>query len=101
MSRAIEQSVEDRAKRERSRVVRSVYGGLEAAVERAGGQLVGLSVSWRGTDVLMTLRAQFPAGRMVGFVGAADLPAVFVKAVREAGNDGVRWREDSYRPNGG
>jgi len=101
VSRAIEQRVEDRAKRERSRVIVSIYGGLESAVERAGGELVGLSIAYRGGDVLMTLRAKFPAGRMVGFVGAADLPAVFVKAVREAGNDGVRWREDNYRSNGG
>jgi hypothetical protein len=101
VSRAIEQQVEDRATRERSRVVVSVYGGLEAAVGRAGGELVGLSVAWRGTDVLMTLRARFPAGRMVGFVGAADLPAVFVKAAREASADQVRWREDNYRVNGG
>lgn len=100
MSRAIEQLVEDRASRERTRVVISVYGGLETAVERAGGELVGFSIAYRGSDVLMTLRAVFPGGRMVGFVGAADLPAVFVKARRDAQGDNVRWREDNYRANG-
>ncbi len=100
MTRVLEAEAEDRALRQRSMVIKSVYGALEAGVQRAGGELLGFSVSYRVGDVLMTLRVQMPAGRMVGFVGATDLPGVFIKAARETAADQVRWKQDHYSKNG-
>jgi hypothetical protein len=82
---------------ERQALVLSMYGALVDAVAHSGGQLERLSVRWGEGEVLMVLCAKFPSGWMVGFVGAQDLPAVFVKATREAGRDLIRWREDEYR----
>lgn len=96
MSRQIEQHLEERAKRERDAVLAGIYGGLEAAVEYAGGVLCGLSVSFRGGDTLLVLRADFPAGRMVAFVGSADLAGVFAKAPREARAGRLRWKTDKW-----
>lgn len=82
--------------KEKNLAVDSIYGGLEEAVEYAGAELLGFSVSYRGIDVLVTIRAKFPAARMVGFVGAASLPAALGKAAQEVSKDGFRWKTDSY-----
>jgi hypothetical protein len=74
----------------------AVYGGLVAAVERGGGTLVGIGIRFGDEEVLLTLRADFPGGKMVAFVGAEHLPEGFVKATREAGRDQLRWREDKF-----
>lgn len=79
----------------------AVYGGLQDAVNRNGGELVGVGIKFGDEELLMTLRAVFPGGRMVAFVGAEGLPAGFVKATREAGRDQLRWREDKFSENGG
>jgi hypothetical protein len=81
---------------EKDLAVDSIYGGLAAAVERAGAELIGFSVSFRGVDVLLTIRAKFPGSRMVGFVGAQTLPAALGKAANEASMDGFRWKTDNY-----
>lgn len=97
MSRQLEKKLEDRARREKDAAVFALYGGLEAAVGRSGGTLYGFSVKLQEGDCLMTLRAMFPAGRQVAFVGARDLVALFTKATREAGSDALRWREDNFK----
>lgn len=71
-------------------------GGLEAAVARAGGELAGFSAKMSGEDVLVTLRADFPAGRMVSFAGGETLGNSLVKAYREARSDSLKWRADKW-----
>lgn len=96
MSRQLEQEWEERSKREREYLLMSVSGGLIMAVERAGGQLLGLSLKISEYDCLMTLRAQFPGGRMIAFVGAGDMAECFSKGTREAKMDNLRWKADKY-----
>lgn len=96
MSRQLDQKIEDRARRAKESALLALYGGLEDAISHAGGELTGFSVKLRGYDTLMTVRALFPAGAQVAFVGAEDLPAVFVKAMKEGKRDELRWRGDTY-----
>lgn len=99
VSRQLEQTIEERAARERAALLRNIYGGLEAAVEHVGGELTGISVTYRGDSVLMTVRAQFPAGKRVCFVGSDDLGATFAKCGREVQSGRARWKEDKWRVN--
>lgn len=85
-----------KADRRRVHVTRLCDGGLLDDVERAGGELLGMSVRWRGYDCLVTLRARFPAGSMVAFVGGETLGGCLVKAAREARGDALKWRVDRY-----
>jgi hypothetical protein len=82
--------------RQREALLIAVYGGLEDAVSRNGGELLGLGIKFGDGELLMTLRAVFPAGRVVAFVGSENMPSAFVKATREAGRDQLRWREDKF-----
>ncbi len=97
MTRQLEQEQEDRAARRRSLLVTAVSGGLERAVGRAGGELRGISLKLNEYEVLMTLRAEFPSGAMVGFVGGEDMEVCFIKAMKQAGSDNVKWRQDKWR----
>lgn len=82
---------------EKQALLLAVYGALSEAVSRGGGELQRVSLKLGEGECLMVLNARFPGGLMVGFVGAEDMPAAFVKATREAGRDQIRWREDNYR----
>lgn len=77
-------------------MLHAVYGGLEKAVQANGGELHGFSVKLNGGDCLITLRAVFPEGGLITFVGAEDLPAALRKAVKEGHRDTLGWREDRY-----
>lgn len=96
MSRHLEATHEEAVTKHIERTYRCLAGGLATGVNYSGGQLVGLSIKYSDYTVLMTLRAEFPGGRMVCFVGADDLPKAFIKATRKAGQDGLRWRKDRY-----
>lgn len=100
MSR-LDVELDRRMKLEKEASLLAVYGGLEKGVEHAGGVLVGLSVKFNGFDCLLTLKAEFPSGMMVGFVGGEDLAQVLRKAASETVRDGVKWREDKWRGDGG
>jgi hypothetical protein len=78
------------------RLLRLCEGGLESAVERAGGNLAGFSVKLSGYDVLLTLRADFPGGRMISWCGSSTLAHAIDKATREASADKLRWRPDKW-----
>ena len=101
MSRQLEQVIEERAAKEEAALLRNIYGGLRDSVRHVGAEMQGISVSYRGEGVLLTVRADFPAGRMVCFVGADDLGAAFAKSGREVKSGRARWREDKWRVNGG
>jgi hypothetical protein len=96
MSRQLEQEWEDKARRDRESVTAAVCGGLVLAVAHGGGELVGLSLKITDFDALMTVRAAFPGGRMIAFVGAGDMAECFKKATREAKMDALRWKPDKY-----
>lgn len=96
MSRQLEAKIEQRAAKLQDAAMLAIYGGLDDAVSYAGGELAGFSVRLGVDECLMTLRAEFPGGRMVSFVGGEGLPEVFVKASREARGDKLKWRADGY-----
>lgn len=88
---------EDAARDRRARrLARITEGGLVDAVSRAGGQLLGFSAKYSNGEVLVTLRAVLPAGRMISFVGSETLGGCLLKAYRDANNDKLAWREDRY-----
>jgi len=82
--------------RRRQKAGKALDGGLESAVQRAGGELLGFSVKIGELDYLMTLRARFPAGRRVSFVGADSLVHLVPKVMVLAGNDELKWKEDKF-----
>lgn len=96
MNDGVSYSDSEKAARRQQRIGRVAESGLVSAVSRAGGQLLGLSVKYANGEVLVTLRAVMPAGRMVCFVGAEDLGGCLLKASRDANNDKLRWRTDKY-----
>lgn len=92
--------MDTRMKAEKDACLLAVYGGLEAGVGRAGGMLTGISVKFGADGCLLTIKAEFPAGAMVGFVGGDDLPGVLRKGAGDAARDAVTWREDKWKKNG-
>lgn len=96
MSRQLEQQRETVQAKLDLALVAAVEFELEGAVAHAGGELVGLSLRITRTDVLMTLRAVLPGGRMVAFVGGATMPDCFRRAVNDAYQDRLRWRDDHF-----
>jgi hypothetical protein len=96
MTRQLEQEIEDKARRERLELIGAVFGGLDAAIESAGGELQGFSAKLSGGDCLLTLRADFADGSKICFVGANDFPDAMRKSVRELKGGQAQWREDRY-----
>ena len=96
MSRQLEQVSEDRDRARMVRVMAACDGALMAAVEHSGGVLLGMSVKFEPYEALITLRAEFPGGRMVAFVGGDSLASCLLKVVREGRRDGLKWRPDRY-----
>jgi hypothetical protein len=97
MSRQLEQGLEDKEARRRLRLVAAVCGGLDAAVQSDGRELVGFSAKLDTGDCLLTLRSDNGTGAQVCFVGAEDLASAILKAEREAKAGTLRWRADRYR----
>lgn len=97
----LDKIMEQRLENERQGALLAVYGGLESGVAHAGGILVGMSVRFSEGDCLITLKADFPAGRMVGFVGGENFADTLRRAAGDAVRDNVKWREDKWRDNGG
>lgn len=71
--------------------------GLSGAVAYSGGELTGFSMKIGVSDYLLTIRALFPAGHMIGWVGGESMVEVLLKAVRMANVGEVRWHLDQYR----
>ena len=96
MSDGLSDSTVKKKDRNQVRLYRVCESGLVAAVERNGGELLGLSAKLSEWETLVTLRAEFPAGRMIAFVGGDSLATALLKAWSEANNDKLKWREDRY-----
>ncbi len=75
---------------------RALTGSLASAIERGGGLLCGMSVKINGYDCLVTLRAEFPGGAQVAFIGGETPAGCFLKAMREAKSETLRWKADRY-----
>lgn len=96
MTRTTEVEVEEKERRRRMDIAQACLGGLDAAVDRMGGELTGISLKTSDWDVLATLRADFPGGRMVAFVGGSSIGEVLRKAMYEGRRDGLRWKPCKY-----
>lgn len=70
---------------------------LLAAVAYSGGILTGFSVKIGEVDILLTLRARFPAGHMIAWVGGDSIADILLKAKRFASSEDLRWKDDKYR----
>lgn len=96
MSRQLEQQIEERTAKRHANIVRAVEYALQGGVERSGGEYLGFSYKHSPGEGLLVIRAVFPAGLQVAFVGSEDLGGCLVKAVNLANRDGLRWRADKY-----
>lgn len=96
MSRQLEQVREEKQKKLDAAVLLSLEGGLVEAVGRAGGDLVGIAIHWRGDGWLAIVKVELAGRRQIAFVGAETLAKLFVKITREANRDKLSWRDDKY-----
>lgn len=96
MSRQLEAKLEQKRKRYQDDVLLSVQGGLEDAVNRAGGELTGVAIRTSDVECLATIKAKFPGGPMIAFVGGDDIGACLRKGMREGRTDSLRWRADKW-----
>ena len=96
MTRILEQDAEDKQSRRWERAGKAIARDLVAAVERNGGFLTGFSMKLDEFDVLLVLKAEFPGGPQVAFVGGGSPEGVVLKAVAEAKRDGLRWKPDRW-----
>jgi len=96
MTRQLEAESESRSAKLDKQTLEACNGGLEAAVARAGGILRGLSIRIDEYEVLVTIKAEFPAGPQVAFVGSEDVGGAMRKGMREAARDALQWRTDKW-----
>lgn len=97
MTRTNWADVEVKEQKRRDDIAKATLGGLEEAVGRMGGELTGVTFKVGEYDVLGVLKAEFPGGAMVSFVGAASIGAVLHKAMQEGQRDNLTWKTDQYR----
>jgi hypothetical protein len=71
--------------------------GLSGTIAYQGGELTGFSMKIGNVDFLITLRAYFPAGHRISWVGAASMVECILKAERLAAEGGLSWAKDKYR----
>ena len=96
MTRQLEAAAESRRTKLDKQTLKACNGGLEQAVAHAGGVLQGLSIRIDEYEVLVTIKAEFPAGAQVAFVGAEDVAGALRKGMREAERDMLRWKADKW-----
>lgn len=97
MTRQLEQASEERSLKRDKVVLYACNGGMLDSIRRDGGILEGLSFKFGEYDCLLTLRADFPAGRRVAFVGGDDLAYCIRKAFKASSAGKLHWRVDKYR----
>lgn len=71
--------------------------GLAGAIAYAGAELTGFSMKVGAVDSLVTLRALFPAGHMIAWVGADSMAETLLKSVRLIKSSDIRWHPDRYK----
>ena len=96
MSRQLEQDAEDRQARRWANTGKAIARDLHKAVERNGGFLTGFTMKFDEFDALLVLKAEFPGGPQVAFVGGGSPEGCVLKAVSEAKRDGLKWKPDRW-----
>lgn len=96
MTRQLERASEDRQRKKERQLWIAVDGGIDAAIQALGKELLGFAVKLHEGDCLITVRVDCRAGREVCFVGAADLPSCFLKLQREARGNQLTFRADRF-----
>lgn len=76
--------------------LKALSGELEEAVGWAGAELTGFSMRLSAEETLMTLRVILAGRRQVCFVASGTMAQCLAKAVREAKNDNLKWRNDKF-----
>lgn len=71
-------------------------GGLIAAVEQEGHDLLGLSIKTSGFDVLVTLRGSNGDGVEIAFVASDSIGAALRKAYTLASRGELHWRPSKF-----
>lgn len=71
--------------------------GLAGSIAYQGGVLTGFSMRVGQVDFLITLRASFPGGHKIAWVGAENMTEVILKSERLAAGNALEWRNDKYR----
>lgn len=82
------------------RVVDMLTGGFEDLVDDQGGVCLGISIRSHQYQSLLVIRAEFPGGAMVGFVGAQTAAEAINKAYGKLNNNKLKWQPDKYAQNG-
>lgn len=96
MSRQLEQAWEEKGRRRREELVKTVEYGLKQAVEHSGAIFTGFAYKDRGTDHLIILKGVLAGRAQVAFVASEDLGQALCKAARLGRSDQLRWRADKY-----
>jgi hypothetical protein len=78
-------------------IAKASIGGLEKAVDRMGGEMTGVNFKVGDYDYLAIIKAEFPAGPQVCFVGGSSIGDVLQKAASSGWQDKLSWRPDRYR----
>lgn len=78
-------------------VYRALDFELAGSIEAGGVEMLGISVKMSAWDCLMTIRAVQGGDPVVCFIGSDSLVNCFLKAVRDAQSDLLRWKEDRFK----
>jgi hypothetical protein len=82
------------------RVVDMLTGGFEELIDDQGGVCMGISIRSNQYQTLLVIRAVFPGGPFVGFVGAETGAEAVSKAYTELSHNKLTWKPDKYAKNG-
>lgn len=96
MTRQTEQTLEDKKTRSRAAAGHALDLGIPSTLERQGIELTGLTLKYRGYDVLLILKVIRDDQPQVTFVGSDSAINCLTKAVREAVAGRLTWRADRY-----
>lgn len=98
MSRQLDYEKEQREQLRRVELVKCLEFGLVGALSAQGIDMLGFAMKYDPFNCLMTLKADRNGEGIVSFVGSDTIINCFLKAQSEALRQGLKWREDKYRP---
>lgn len=97
MSKTEDSSVDVVVDRRAKKLEEVLDHGLAGTIAYQGGEFTGFSMKVGNVDYLLTLRAHFPAGHLISWVGASGMAEVILKAERLAAEGRMEWQGDKYR----
>jgi len=92
----VEAAIAKKMSRLRSDLWAAVAFGIFEGLEKDDIIPYGVSATFRGGDVLLTIKGVRAGERVVSFCGAGDWEHALVKAAREANAGKLHWRADKY-----